>query len=143
MKRNIKERIESRIKKESSGCWLWTGCVNNKGYGSLSVLGRVEGVHRAYWSIIKGPIPEGNCVCHICDVPACVNPEHLFLGTYSDNMLDKIEKGHDFNTNKTHCKRGHLFNEKNTRYHTYKNVTGRHCRECEKLRSIRRRKLNG
>ncbi len=142
----VQERIETRIKKDSNGCWLWTGCVNNKGYGALYIRGKVEGAHRAYWEVYNGSIPDNMCVLHTCDNPPCVNPDHLFLGTQSDNMIDKIKKGRDHNTNKTCCKRKHPFDEKNTRYYTYKGVTGRHCRACERLRSVRRRakrKLNG
>ena len=89
------DRFElSYIPEPNSGCWLWLGreCGSN-GYGSISVNGRVIVAHRYSWELHKGPIPTGRLVCHHCDTPACVNPDHLFIGTYKDNCDDKIRKG--------------------------------------------------
>ena len=71
------------------GCWIWMGSVLPKGYGH-SALGRS---HRVAWTAFKGPIPAGLWVLHTCDVPACCNPDHLFLGTNQDNIDDKVRKG--------------------------------------------------
>ncbi len=80
-----------------SGCWLWTGFVMPNGYG---MVGDVEDgkcthplAHRAIWRAFNGPIPDGLCVLHRCDVRCCVNPAHLFLGTHLDNMRDMDCKG--------------------------------------------------
>jgi hypothetical protein len=74
-------------------CWIWTGCKDNSGYGLISVGGRMMRTHRLAWELTHGPIPFGLFVCHHCDTRACINPEHLFLGTHKDNMQDKVRKG--------------------------------------------------
>lgn len=74
----------------NTGCWLWTGSLLNYGYGAFSPGGRA---HRFAYSAFKGPIPEGVFVLHRCDVPSCVNPDHLFLGTRADNVADMMQKG--------------------------------------------------
>lgn len=76
-----------------SGCWLWTGMVNSYGYGRIKYNRHELGAHRASYEIFNGQIPESMKVCHRCDVPCCVNPSHLFLGTDRDNNQDMIRKG--------------------------------------------------
>ena len=88
------DRFWDKVDKTRSGCWLWTGCTNADGYGRLA-LGRkrTEKAHRVSWELHNGPIPDGAEVCHTCDNPGCVNPDHLFLGTHQDNMTDMRRKG--------------------------------------------------
>lgn len=74
------------------GCWLWTGCTYNHGYGSFLWRGKMRAASRVSWEISHGEIPDGQQVLHRCDVPLCVNPEHLFLGTIRDNMQDMLRK---------------------------------------------------
>lgn len=74
-------------------CWPWTGCKNWAGYGKVGVENQLKGTHRVAWELTNGPIPDGLHVCHRCDNPPCCNPDHLFLGTRSDNMRDAREKG--------------------------------------------------
>lgn len=77
----------------NSGCWLWTANIGRNGYGQIQIKRRPVPAHRAAWELFKGPIPKGMHVCHRCDTPACVNPDHLFLGTMSDNIKDSYAKG--------------------------------------------------
>ena len=74
---------------DGDDCWLWEGCIDRRGYGRI---GR-ERAHRRMWQSCHGPIPAGMFVCHTCDNPPCVRPDHLFLGTHTDNMRDMVSKG--------------------------------------------------
>jgi len=103
MNKSIVERFEQKyIPVPESGCWLWTEGLFKGGYGNIHTTGKsCTQAHRISWQIYKGPIPKGLHVLHKCDVPSCVNPDHLFLGTHLDNMKDKVKKGRQsrFNRN--------------------------------------------
>jgi len=88
-----KERLLSRIEKQDSGCWKWIGTKNKKGYGMMVYKGRIHASHRVSWQEFYGEIPEGMLICHKCDNPSCVNPDHLFVGSNQDNMDDMKQKG--------------------------------------------------
>lgn len=80
------------------GCHLWLGATDSSGYGAVMVSGSrkgrtVKSTHRLAWENAFGPIPNDRQVLHKCDIPSCINPEHLFLGTHKDNMQDAKAKG--------------------------------------------------
>jgi hypothetical protein len=76
-----------------TGCWIWQGMKVNNGYGRVKRDGKQQLAHRWSWTTFCGPIPEGMFVLHKCDVRACVNPKHLFIGTQLDNGRDMVAKG--------------------------------------------------
>lgn len=79
---------------EITGCWEWKRATNNIGYGMFRwATGIMRTAHRVSYELFKGPIPKGLVVCHTCDNPKCVNPDHLWLGTMKDNHTDMVNKG--------------------------------------------------
>ena len=80
---------------KSGDCWIWTGGTTYLGYGEFRMPGRRSPAraHRIAWELANGPIPEGAVVMHRCDNPPCVRPDHLELGSLSDNMQDMLSKG--------------------------------------------------
>ena len=84
--------------KGSDDCWPWQNSIQANGYGGLSYRGKMYRAHRLAWILKNGKIPKHNsahgiCVCHTCDNKRCCNPNHLFLGTHTENMMDKVAKG--------------------------------------------------
>ena len=78
---------------DANGCRLWTGALHNQGYGQVRYQGKVRKAHRVAWERAYGQIPDGMHVLHRCDNPPCVELSHLFLGTNTDNIADKVTKG--------------------------------------------------
>ncbi len=86
-------RFWSWVKKVPSGCWEWQGCLTKTGYGRFQVHPKTLRAHKVSYFLCKGSFPNDFLVCHTCDNPRCVNPEHLWVGSPKDNVLDMIKKG--------------------------------------------------
>lgn len=90
----------------TDGCWLWTEWCNHDGYGRFWAYGKLVTASRFVYEITYGPIPEGMNVLHHCDMPPCVRPEHLYLGTQAKNMADMRERGRERYTGPNRIHRG-------------------------------------
>jgi hypothetical protein len=100
---------------------------------------RLIAVHRERWEQANGPIPPGRLIMHTCDNPGCINIEHLRLGTPRDNMIDKVSKGRDHNSVKTHCPNGHPYDIQVTLQSGPRvGAKYRACKECTNLRRRQR-----
>lgn len=98
-RRPMIERLLQRVVFGATECWHWAGPRNAFGYGRMTSGGRLQVAHRLCWEVFNGPVPDGLSVLHKCDNPSCINPDHLWLGTYSDNIRDAWAKGrHKGNT---------------------------------------------
>lgn len=86
------ERLERKTVKEPTGCWVWKGGCDTWGHGRMMAFHRKSHVHRFSWELFRGQIPPGIDVLHKCDNPPCWNPDHLFLGTQTDNNRDRDMK---------------------------------------------------
>ena len=97
--KTLEQRFYAKVVKTDS-CWLWVGALYKSGYGRMRFLHdgvmREESVHRVSWKLFHGPFDESLKVLHKCDIPSCVNPSHLFLGSQKDNVRDMVEKGRSF-----------------------------------------------
>jgi hypothetical protein len=92
----LEERFWAKVNK-TPDCWLWTGALNDAGYGRITRPsdGRVIRAHRASWEIHRGPLDAMDIVCHVCDTPACVRPSHLVKADKAWNNADMYRKGRD------------------------------------------------
>ena len=117
----------SQVEKTAS-CWLWTGSVIPAGYGRFRLGGKTLMAHRVAFELMRGEIPQGLELDHLCRVPLCVNPAHLEAVPHRINLL-RGETITGKNAQKTHCAAGHEFTVENT----YLRRRGRGCRECRRL----------
>lgn len=122
---------ELAIPEPNSGCYLWDGHTSTNGYGKLKRNGKMLYAHRYVYRLVHGEIPGDMFVCHHCDVPSCINPEHLFLGTHADNQADMKQKGKYRNNAalRDFCANGHRRTEENTYLFNGKG----YCRDCRRL----------
>jgi len=129
--RTLEERLWAKVDKKES-CWLWTGSLQGSGYATIRLGGRgskFQMAHRAAYEILRGPIPDGLQLDHLCRVRHCVNPDHLEPVSGRTNLL----RGTSFsaeNAAKTHCAHGHEFTPENTK--ARRSRPGRQCRTCER-----------
>ena len=92
--KELKQRLLERVSiDDETGCWEWGLSVFDYGYAKMSYKGKMLTAHRVAYETFIGQIPDGLLVCHHCDNPKCINPDHLFIGTHQDNSNDKIKKG--------------------------------------------------
>jgi hypothetical protein len=126
-------------------CWEWLASTDKDGYGRLGIgqpHWRMLRANRIAYILANGYVPDELWVLHKCDNPLCVNPNHLFVGTATDNNRDTVAKGRHVNYNKlkTHCPQGHEYNEENITMWGGE-TNHRRCRICERIRSYLKRSL--
>lgn len=136
----ITERFMQFVSPEpNTGCWLWLGHVDRGGYGQFRVGSQTDGTrrharaHRVAYELLRGPIPAGQTLDHLCRVRSCVNPDHLEAVSKRENIL----RGESFaaiNASKTHCANGHEYTPENTRLWRGE----RYCRTCRTEQEKRR-----
>lgn len=133
-------RVRKRVVVTETGCWLWQGFLTEWGYAQAGYRGRTRTVHRTLYMMLHNvKLTHEQYVCHTCDIRNCVNPDHLWLGTNSDNQKDAGRKGRHSESSKTHCPQNHEYTPENTLL--VKSASGgqaRHCKTCTRDRHRRR-----
>lgn len=124
--------VENYVRKTES-CWLWVGLKNRGGYGVGMRKGKHFLAHRLFYALTTEKIPHGMCVLHKCDVRNCVNPDHLFIGTYADNNKDRSKKGRNGYVKGGKHPRAILSDEKVIEMRKLRNIDGLKFREIAEL----------
>lgn len=129
------------LRDETTGCWLWIGSdVNNQGYARFHVDGRRKLVHRWAFEHFVRPLLPGEVIDHLCNQPLCSNPAHLkACKEQRDNVLRSETALTAVNARKTHCIRGHPFDEANTAWSVWDGRKRRKCRACHREREAAKR----
>jgi hypothetical protein len=143
----LRGRLEKRVERVTeTGCWLWNGRLDRKGYARLSLWRRDKRhyvltlAHRLAFKAFVRDFPTTSVIMHRCDTPCCINPSHLVEGTQAQNIHDMLEKkrerGVGFNNrNKTHCNAGHPLSGENLRIEGKRKA--RRCKACENIKKGR------
>jgi hypothetical protein len=128
-------RVREKSVVTESGCLVWQGFLQTKGYGGTTYRGRNVAIHRQAFKILKkADLRTEDFVCHTCDTRACWNIDHLWLGKPADNSLDMVKKGRCHEWTRTHCPKGHPYDEENTIHRIAKSGRpARGCKACLKL----------
>lgn len=135
VRRFVREKVLLHsIPVPESGCWLWEMTLNHKGYGYFGPR-PYKLAHRASYFGFHGDFDKSLSICHRCDTPSCVNPDHLFAGTQKQNMQDAVRKGRLKTAKFDICKRGHRFTPENTRWKGG-GLRSRECIECDRQRRV-------
>jgi hypothetical protein len=125
-------RLKAKCRPVESGCWEWIGSLRlPSGYAWTSYRGKPVPAHRLMHTLVKGPVPEEKDCCHSCDNRKCINPDHLWVGSRQENLLDASSKGRVHCQQKTHCPQGHAYAEHGVREGK---VQWRKCRICNRAR---------
>jgi hypothetical protein len=135
--RRVFDRLWCHVVQDGD-CWMWTASKNPNGYGQISENNKCVLVHKLVFERLRGPVPAGKELDHLCRRPACCSPAHLEAVTHKVNQLRGFSP-FAVNARKTHCLRGHLFDEKNTML----SKTGkRECRICRNARQMLKRRAS-
>lgn len=121
-------RVVARVEIDDAGCWVWKGSKHVRGYGHIWVDGSLQYVHRVVYESMVGPVPSGLVLDHLCRNTSCCNPDHLDPVTQRENTLRGVSL-FAVNAAKTHCPKGHAYNETNTWWYDGR----RYCRACRRL----------
>lgn len=137
--RLINKLYKNIIYFDRNKCWEWSGSCSPFGYARCNI--KLDGikfyrVSRLVYYLMNRNISDHIHICHSCDNPKCINPDHLYGGTRNDNMRDMVQRKRHANLKKTHCPHGHIYDEKNTRYVG----SNRRCRSCDRIYKRSKRK---
>lgn len=133
---NDESRLLSKVMADENGCWIWTACRSQNGYGKTWLRGKYEYAHRAMYTVMVGPIPDDQVLDHLCRVRACVNPGHLEPVSHRENLA----RGENFIAgvmSRVTCVNGHNYTPENTKYEGA--TRSRRCLTCRRAYDKRRR----
>jgi hypothetical protein len=132
----VREETFWRKVEKTDGCWLWKGRKLLSGYGTIQIMYKSVYAHRYVLGLVGVDVPADAVVCHRCDNPSCVRPDHLFVGDQKANMRDAAAKGRMNNGRRsmTKCHNGHPLSGDNLMLVQRGDRTERHCRECRRAR---------